>query len=841
MTLKDYIRDQIFALRASEKGVLTIYDPARRYREIVLSMESEKRRVIDASNSIIRQREAATLALSQLADGSVHQLVLWIPANRPADGDEKQKDPFSVFAEVGEVFPNGDGDEYAEICRRAKPDHVSEINRMFDSGEPTFEMVDALEEGGSWPKLKTLLNVGSPKEIIVAILSPTPSQASVLKTDASWHEEARDFILRSLGHKLKTKGQTRQSIADELWRLLLFSEFVLDSAGEVPDGLDSVPRAGEAARALVFDVCESLRRHDDHKDLYRITAQEVEDEMQLGTKTLGMKNLGVQDTFACEERIFLNRLIDFATDGEIERAREIWQSRQRSVWLSREDRMAEWTLAARAIELLDAASRLAAPKFQSLESIIQGYASTWRELDRHHREMEQAANQIHNDNERIDCLLQTSRKAYFKSVEALQAEFVRLVQVEGWPLTNGQVLWNRQVFSKKVNPLLEAGHKVAYFLVDSLRYELGVEVEKQLSDKLKVELATVCAQLPTYTEIGMASLMPEAEASLSLLEQGDKLVTTLGDDLATAPATRFAYLQKCKGDQCADIELEDLVRKAKGQRRIPDKTKLLVVRTRDIDTIAHDSPHQVLDIIPALVRLIIRGIVKVAELGFDYAVVATDHGFILFHDQAAGDLCPKPPGKWIVQKSRCLLGEGEAESHSLVLKASEFGIPGKVRNYAVPKTLVPYSRGQIYYHEGLSLQECVLPCLTVKLESATQSQRRFSLPRLTLTYRQGKADKITSRRPVVDLAWPDAELFADESEREVAVEAIDSNGNIVGLAGTGQAVNPATGCVRIRPGSAVSVGLRMEDDFTGSFKVRVLDPATNATLADLSLKTAYLE
>lgn len=841
MTIRDYIREQVFARRAQDRGSLVIYDPARRYRDVVGALATDKRRVIDVSESIIQQREVASAALGELASGTIHQLILWIPAKRPLDEDEKQKDPFAVFAEIGEVFPKGDGDDYSELCRRAKPDHVSEINRMFEDGEPTFEMVDALEDGGSWPKLKTLLEVGSPKEILVAILSPTPAQADALKADSSWYSEARDFTQRSVGHKLKTKGQTRQSLADELWRVLLFSEFVLDSAGEIPAGLETVMRTGEDARVLVFDVCETLRRHDDHKDIYRTIAQEVEDELQLAAKTLGMKNLGIRDTFACEERIFLSRLVDLAIAGEIEAARDIWSSRQRSVWLSREDRMAEWTLAARAIELLDAAGRLAVPKFPSLEAIIQGYASTWRELDRHHREMEQAANQIQNDHDGLDCLLQTSRKAYFKSAESLQAEFIRLVQVEGWPVANGQILWNRQVFSKMVNPLLEAGEKVAYFLVDSLRYELGVEVEKQLSDKLKVELFTVCAQLPTYTEIGMASLMPDAESALSLIPQGDKLVTTLGGSVAIAPASRFAYLQKCKGDQCADVDLEDLVRKTKGQLKIPDKTKLLVVRTRDIDSIAHDSPHQVLDVIPALVRLIIRGIVKVGELGFDRAVIATDHGFILFHDQAAGDLCPKPPGNWVIQKSRCMLGEGEPESHNLVLKATEFGIPGQVRNYAVPKTLVPYSRGQIYYHEGLSLQECVLPCLTVRLESAAQAKKRSNPPRLTLTYRQGKIDKITSRRPVVDLAWPDAELFSEESEREVAVEAVDAKGKIVGLAGTGQAVNPATGCVRIKPGCAVSVGLKMEDDFSGSFKVRVLDPSTNATLADLSLKTAYLE
>lgn len=839
MTIREYIRDQVFARRAQDRGCLVIYDPSRRYRDVALSLASEKREVIDVGESIIKNREAAADALERLAAGSIHQLILWIPVSRPVDPDEKQKDPFAVFAEIGETFPKGDGDEFADICRRAKPDHVSEINRMFEDGEPSFDMIDALEEGGSWPKLKTLLDVGSSKEILASILSPTAAQVESLKSDATWSNEARDFVQRSLGHTLRTRGQTRQSIADELWQVLLFSEFVMDSAGEVPGGLETVPYAGENSRSLVFEVCETLRRHDDHKDLYKTKAQEVEDELNLAEKTRGMKNLGIRDTFACEERIFLSRLVDLAVGGEIENARAIWHSRQRSIWLSSEERLTEWTLAARAIELLDAADRLSTPKFPTLESIILGYTSTWRELDRHHREMEQAANQAGNDHDGLEKLLHVARKAYFKSVEALQAEFVRLVQSEGWPVANGQILWNRQVFDKVVNPLLESGEKVAYFLVDSLRYELGVELEKQLSDKLKVELVPVCAQLPTYTEVGMASLMPNAESALSLVQQGDKLVTHLGGCIATAPATRFAHMQKCKGDQCEDIDLEDLVRKKK--IKIPEKAKLLVVRTRDIDAIAHDSPHQVLDIIPSLVRLIIRGLVRAGELGFDQAVVATDHGFILFHDQEAGNLAPKPPGTWAIQKSRCLLGEGSADSHNVVMNAKEVGIPGQVQNYASPRALVPYSRGQIYYHEGLSLQECVLPCLTIQLESASQTKRKSAAPTLVLTYRQGKTDKITSRRPVLDLAWPEAQLFADENEREVAIEAVDSSGNIVGVAGTGQTVNPATGCVRIKPGNALSVGIKMEDSFSGNFKVRVLDPSSNATLAELSLKTAYLE
>ena len=127
-----------------------------------------------------------------------------------------------------------------------------------------------------------------------------------------------------------------------------------------------------------------------------------------------------------------------------------------------------------------------------------------------------------------------------------------------------------------------------------------------------------------------------------------------------------------------------------------------------------------------------------------------------------------------------MLGQGTADSANLVMKSGELGIPGDFEDFAAPKTLVPYSRGIMYYHEGLSLQECVLPCLSVQLEAADKKARKSSPPRLTLTYRQGKTDRITSRRPVVDLTWPQGDFFSEEGEMEVVVEVIDAKENIVG-------------------------------------------------------------
>jgi hypothetical protein len=131
MTLRDYIRDEIFGRRAQEAGCLVVYDPARRYREIVAGMASDRCRMIDTLNSVVEQREAATEAYGLLAVGKISQLIIWVPAPRPIDAEARQRDPFSVFGLTGSEFPAGDGDDFASLCRRAKPDHVSEINRLF--------------------------------------------------------------------------------------------------------------------------------------------------------------------------------------------------------------------------------------------------------------------------------------------------------------------------------------------------------------------------------------------------------------------------------------------------------------------------------------------------------------------------------------------------------------------------------------------------------------------------------------------------------------------------------------------------------------------------------------
>ena len=101
------------------------------------------------------------------------------------------------------------------------------------------------------------------------------------------------------------------------------------------------------------------------------------------------------------------------------------------------------------------------------------------------------------------------RKQYGKLVEKVQLIFTRHVEQSGWPLA-GQ-LSNADVLDRIVAPKLQKNsHKVAYFMIDALRYELGVALERQLTEDGQVEVQAAMAQLPSITPVGMASLLPGA-------------------------------------------------------------------------------------------------------------------------------------------------------------------------------------------------------------------------------------------------------------------------------------------------------------------------------------------
>jgi len=838
MSIAEFIRENVFLPRLKKSGYLVVYDPDRRYQDVCASMASDKLLVVDASVSSIGSRLAAVQAMREVIEPSVIGLLVYVPTRRPESDEEKQVDPFAAVAAAGVSFPEGDGDGYESLCLKAKPDHSRAIRSIFaQDASPSFAVVDAIGGGLGWPNLRALLAVESARDILFALLVPNDMQQAALKGSDSWVAEARDLLRNSMGLTLKTRGKTWDSIANELWRFVLFSEFVFDLPGQLPASVIDVPRADDLAKPLIEDLCDRLRNDRRTQSDYIDRADEIEKDMDLVSLFGGWGDLGDRDTFSFEERTFLIRAIEAILRDDIDRVRHIIERHQQSVWTGKGESRAQWDLIRSATELIqtcDDLERQLSDNARNLDNLLAFYVSSLREADRLHREFEQAVSDYDwQDTQGVMTPVKSQvRKQYGKLVEKVQLIFTRHVEQVGWPIA-GQ-LSNADVFDRIVAPKLQKnGHKVAYFMIDALRYELGVALEHQLIEDGQVELHAALAQLPSITAVGMASLLPGAGQQMRIKKDAQSLVPMFGDQVVDTVAQRMDVLRKKYGQRFEEGRLEEFVR---GRLDFSPETDLLVLRAVEIDSHFENHPDTApAEIINALKRIRFA-IHKLKERGFHEIVIATDHGFFMNTHAGAGDVCSKPTGNWIGIHDRCALGDGTADGNHFVMSAEKMGIKGDFAKFAATHTLAAYRNGLLYYHGGISLQECVVPVITVQLKSSAQPTLHKAS--VSMTYKNG-AKAITTRVPVIDLTVETADMFSIENDFEILLEAHDSKGEIVGEAKAGGAVNPATGTITLKPGEKIQVTIKMQMEFEGKFKIKALNPTNYTVYSQLDLATDY--
>lgn len=837
MTIKTFIQQEIFLPRLKQNGVLVVYDPDQRYREICLESRTEKLRVIDVSESSISSRAAALGALNEFGqpNPSIDGILVYIPTKPPLTDEEKQRDPFAIYGACGAVFPEGDGDEYQSLCLKAMADYATEIRRIFkDNPNPSFAVIDAVGGGVGWPNLQALLKVESARDILFALLAPSEGQREVLKNQTTWVYESTGLFQSTLGLNLKTKIKTWTAIADELWRFLLYSEFVFDLPGDLPPALTNVPNAPQEALHLVEDLCDRLRNDRRTQALYIERAEGIERELNLPALCEKIDDFGIRDTFPFEERACFNQAVDALKRDNVDKLRSVLNRHEQSVWVSKGENQAQWALlhsAASLVQACDDVERQLSDHTRSQDTLVDYYTTSMREVDRLQREFEQAAGDLLDSGGASIEVINQSRSTYRKLMDKVQAVFIRHLEKSGWPISGR--LSNADVFDKLVAPkLLESGRRVAYLLIDAMRYELGVELAKHLNEAGQVEVQVACAQMPTVTQVGMATLLPGAGQSFKLLNKENQVVPTLGDQQLTSVAQRMDVLRKRYGQRFAEM---DLVRFVRDNPKIDSTVELLVIRSNDMDNDFEANPEAAPGLISRTFQKIRSAIYKLRDLGFQDVIIVTDHGFFLNTAIEPGDICTKPSGKWINVHERTLLGDGIGDASNLVLPSEMYGIKGDFNQVAVPRALVAYRAGQWYFHGGISLQEAIVPVITVRIRAAEKGIG--SKLSIILSYKRG-SKKITTRLPVIEVEAGASDLFAQETD--LLIEAYDVKGNVIGEAKLGGPVNPATRIITLKPGDTIPITIKMEMDFEGKFIVKALDPITQTALGkQLELETDY--
>ena len=846
MSLTAHVNKRLLDL-LQQKRVVVWYDGEQAFGGIADGFRVTGCTVVSAAKSRLLARRQADEALGRLnhpnaplaeREGSV---LIYVPCARGATDSERREDPFEGFALLGAAFGDKEAERFQSLARQALPARIPEIDRLFEEGRPTVAMIEGLGEAARYPLVQEALGTDSAIEAVAALLCREGSVAKLKAVTGAGNELVR-LLAADLGFAPPQGVTALDAILEHLGRYVLLSEFSFDLPGALPDSLAGVPRAEERFRKQIYVLCERMRGADDTRDGYIRLAQNAEQALRLAELARDLPDLGVRDTFPFEERFYLARLQKLACAGKLAEAREVLEHRRRSVWhYHAEERGLLWKLAERSVDFLAAVERVGTDLPGGTHSVrdwVEAYtaADGFWQVDRHQRLVEQGAATCAGDDE-VQELLKLCRERYAQATCVLQAGFLNSVERDGWPPDH--VLRQTQVFDGTVGPLLEQRRRVAYFLVDSMRYEMGRDLAGVLEAMGPVSVTAAATVLPATTPCGMAALMPGADGAFTLVEDGDDLAPAVGGRPLRNSPERMTLLRERYGDRFRDLPLSDLLSKSQKQiKGAIGNADLVVVRTQEIDGLGEGpSLYHARKFISEVLGEIRTAADKLRAIGFESFVFAADHGHVLLPEVPPGEVLPTPPGQWKKAKRRSLLGRSTASAAgAIVLPAARVGIVGPVADFVAATGFKVFTAGESYFHEGLSLQECLVP--VVVLQARERAAAGAGGEEVEIRYR---ADRFTSR--VVGIrVWFNALLA---TSLVVGVGAYDGSGpkaKVVGEAADCDARDPATGLVTLEKGKETQVPIRIHDDFSGpAVEIRATDPATGTVFHRLKLKNAVLE
>ena len=662
-------------------------------------------------------------------------------------------------------------------------------------------------------------------QILTHWLSAPETDATIVGQNAV--AELYQLVAGRLGLALAT-GVDLAAARALLMRYLLLGEFRLDLAASPPAALDIVAMpANEEQRALLRKLLAGLRK--EHAAVYSEYADHVEQELRLPALAIEPGDLGSVDTFRFEERTLLAWSDGLLAQGDYAAAARLYGARRSNFWVDQDPlRLAQWQLCLLVAELGLACDAVAAALagFQGPPAAwVDAYTAEqgWHRLDQAHRRLERWLMAMDEEPDLVQSIAAV-RNRYEQLTRSLATHFNAALQKATWQIDG--VRAQSAIWNEFVTP--HPSTTVAYFLVDALRYEMGAELAEQLAPVGEVALTYALAAAPTITRVGMVGLLPGAATGFGVGVEGGKLAGAIDGKVIVDWPARRKVLQGA-APTLVDLELAQVIQLSLAKlKSTVAGAPLVVVRSQEIDQLGESGStllaRQIMDVIVANVARAVR---KLAQAGVTRFVITADHGHLFATERGDDMKIDNPGGKCVEIHRRCWAGYGgTAPTGAVRVTGAELGYATDL-DFIFPAGLGVFKSGGdlTYHHGGLSLQEMVIPVIQVRVAAAASG---------TLPSGRVVLSDVPALTPMRSLGAR-FKLEGDLYTKPTAVRIVLQSGSeIVGEAGMaiGAEFDPATGCVTLAPNSdPVGVGLTLRNETVKSFRIVVLDPATDAVLA----------
>lgn len=404
--------------------------------------------------------------------------------------------------------------------------------------------------------------------------------------------------------------------------------------------------------------------------------------------------------------------------------------------------------AARFIQILGEA-RLT---MESLAEGVQRYSRVWFQLDQLYRKftyhvLKSGQPSLMGElTEQVENLY--SNSYLLKLGDAFKGHVDSADRWEAYP-----VVQQNGFFEKWVRPFLRKDKRVCVIISDAMRYEIGDELLSLIrqEDRYSAELEPALSMLPSYTQLGMAALLPNKTLALAENDTGTVVVDGHSSQ-GTANRTKILKAalegrgQAIRADEFMQLNRDD-------SRDVLKGNDVLYIYHNRIDHTG-DKMHsegQAFEAAQQTLEDLIRLIKKLTAANANNLLVTADHGFIYQNRELdESDFLSVPVhGESILYRDRrFVLGKGLESSPAFHHFSSEqLGLNGDME-VQIPKSINRLrlkGSGSRFVHGGASLQEVVIPVLKVN------KRRQSDVSAVEVDILRGASSVITSGQLAVTL------------------------------------------------------------------------------------------
>lgn len=376
---------------------------------------------------------------------------------------------------------------------------------------------------------------------------------------------------------------------------------------------------------------------------------------------------------------------------------------------------------------------------QTAEKMFQSYIEKYYLIDTAYRKFYVEYDQI-IANDRLHKLREIIENLYSNwYIDELAMKWVGNLQrdVNSLWVVNG-LTQQKEFYHNWVHPYQEKDERVFIIISDSLRYEVAKELMDELNKERKAStnISAMQGVLPSYTALGMASLLPHENIKYS--NKKDILIDGIS---SKGIINREKILQKSAHDAMA-ILFNDVVSMNREKfRETFSGKKLIYIYHNSIDAwgdnqATEENVFQAAEKAIKEIRTLVNQLVH--NVSASNIIITADHGFIYQRDKlTSSQKIPKYTKNVLLANRRFYLTNQPIDIEGTLSYQLDYIVDQETDLFVtVPKGVNRFAiqgAGANYVHGGAMLQEIVIPVITFKNDRSRTSRNEIRKVDVKLT------------------------------------------------------------------------------------------------------------